>query len=47
LAGIIRHWPIPVMLERAQQFASAIVGIRGATSRDRDFYRPFADAWCD
>jgi len=47
LAGIIRQWPLPVMLDRAQQFASAIVGIRGATSRDRDFYRPFADAWCD
>jgi fructokinase len=47
LLGIIRQWPLPVTLTRAQQFASAIVGIRGATSGDRDFYRLFADAWRD
>jgi fructokinase len=47
LVGIIRQWPLPVTLTRAQQFASAIVGIRGATSGDRDFYRRFTDAWRD
>jgi fructokinase len=47
LAGMIRRWPLPVTLVRAQQFASAIVGIRGATSRDRDFYQRVTDAWRD
>jgi fructokinase len=47
LAGMIRQWPLPVTLARAQQFASAVVGIRGATSRDRGFYQRFIDTWRD
>ena len=47
LVGIIRQWPLPVTLARAQQFASAVVGIRGATSGDRGFYQRFIDAWRD
>ncbi len=47
LAGIIRQWPLSLTIERAQQFASAVVGIRGATSRDRGFYECFIDAWKD
>ena len=38
-------WPLQVALERAQAFASAIVGIRGATINDRDFYQSFIDDW--
>lgn len=45
LLGLARAWPLPLVLERAQQFASAIVGLRGATIADPEFYRPFINAW--
>lgn len=45
LLGILNEWPLPVILERAQGFASAVTGIRGATSRDHGFYQPFISAW--
>lgn len=45
ILGLIKHWPIAQTLERAQTFASAIVGQRGATVRDAGFYRPFLEAW--
>ena len=45
LLGQAHHWPLPVLLERAQQFASAIVGVRGATVNDAGFYRPFIRDW--
>jgi fructokinase len=45
LLGQAHHWPLPLLLERAQQFASAIVGVRGATVNDAAFYRPFIRAW--
>ena len=35
----------PAMLERAQSFASRIVGRRGATVGDPDFYGPFIESW--
>jgi fructokinase len=38
-------WPLEQGLERAQSFASAMVGQRGATVTDPAFYRPFVDAW--
>jgi len=47
LLGIARRWPLQVALDRAQRFASAIVGQRGATVHDRRFYRPFIDQWED
>ena len=31
--------------ERAQAFASAVVGMRGATVDDPAFYQPFLDTW--
>lgn len=43
--GQAHDWPLPLMLERAQQFASAIVGVRGATVNDAAFYRPFLLDW--
>lgn len=43
--GLMRDWPLTTALERAQAFASAIVGIRGAVSTDPGFYRPFAETW--
>jgi fructokinase len=43
--GTISGWPLQQTLERAQEFASAVVGLRGATTRDRGFYQQFRDAW--
>mgnify|MGYP001820708813 FL=1 len=45
LLGILRGWPLAQTLERAQEFASAIVGQRGATVQDMDFYNTFLDDW--
>jgi fructokinase len=45
LLGLLEGWPIATSLERAQAFASAVVGLRGATSEDRAFYARFARAW--
>jgi fructokinase len=45
LLGILRDWPLPLMLQRAQSFASAIVGVRGATVNDMAFYQPFLKSW--
>jgi len=44
LLGLTRQWPLPTILERAQALASALVGRRGATVADEDFYRAFAEA---
>ena len=43
--GLLRHWPLEVCLERAQYFASLIVGQRGATVSDIDFYEPCIREW--
>jgi len=45
LLGLLRDWPLQQLLQRAQQFASAIVGVRGATVNDAGFYRPFKEVW--
>ncbi len=45
LLGLNRGWPMRQTLERAQHFASAVVGQRGATVDDAEFYRPFIEAW--
>ncbi len=45
LVGLMRGWPLPVVLERAQAFASAVCGVRGATVEERDFYRRHSGAW--
>ena len=45
ITGLLRDWPLALSLERAQAFASAIVGQRGATTRDPDFYRFFVEEW--
>lgn len=45
LLGVMRRWPLQAILQRAQSFASAIVGVRGATVSDAAFYQPFVDAW--
>lgn len=45
LLGIIKRWPLAETLERAQAFASALVGRRGATVAQRAFYRDFIAQW--
>ncbi|MGR8978718.1 MAG: carbohydrate kinase family protein [Gammaproteobacteria bacterium] len=45
LLGLSKNWPLPSTLERAQTFASAVVGQRGATVADKAFYRPFREQW--
>ncbi len=45
LAGQLLGWPLELTMRRAQAFASGIVGIRGATSRERSFYQQFTRAW--
>jgi fructokinase len=45
ILGLISGWPLQTMLDRAQAFASAIVGRRGATVSDPAFYQTFAERW--
>jgi len=45
LLGVTRRWPLPLIMQRAQSFASTIVGMRGATVSDMAFYQPFLDRW--
>lgn len=45
LLGLLRGWPWELILDRAQQLAAAVVGLRGATSDDPEFYEPFSTAW--
>ncbi len=41
LHGLLAGWSIPATLVAAQRFASRVVGLRGATTRDRGFYEAF------
>ncbi|MEJ2592425.1 MAG: carbohydrate kinase [Candidatus Thiodiazotropha sp.] len=45
LLGLNLGWPMRQTLERAQSFASGLVGRRGATVDDPAFYASFVDAW--
>jgi len=45
MTGLLLDWPLDVSMQRAQAFANAIVGIRGAISQDKDFYRRFTRDW--
>lgn len=45
ILGLIKKWPLKLTLQRAQDFASKIVGQRGATVADKAFYRPFVEQW--
>lgn len=45
ILGLTLGWPMEQTLQRAQQFASAVVGLRGATTQQRDFYQPFIESW--
>lgn len=45
LLGLNRQWPLELTLERAQSFAGALVGRRGATVAEKAFYLAFIDEW--
>jgi fructokinase len=45
ILGRTRRWPLATTLRRAQDFAAAVVGLRGATTLDRAFYDRFCEAW--
>ena len=45
ILGLTRSWPLQQTLDRAQAFASAMVGQRGATVQDPAFYQPFIATW--
>jgi len=45
VAGRLLGWTLDLSMQRAQAFASAVVGIRGATSSDRAFYKQFTREW--
>lgn len=45
LLGLSKEWPLQTIMERAQDFASAVVGIRGAISEDKSFYESFQKQW--
>lgn len=45
MLGIIKQWPMKLTMQRAQEFALALVGQRGATVQDRRFYQRFIEAW--
>jgi fructokinase len=47
LAGIMSGWPIEATLRRAQSFASAICGVRGATVSDKAFYDRHGGRWSE
>lgn len=43
--GMLHRWSVPVTLERANAFAGALCGIRGAIPDHADFYEPFLKDW--
>jgi len=45
ILGLASDWPLDITLRRSQDFASCLVGQRGATVSDPAFYRRFVDDW--
>ncbi len=45
ILGTLLGWPAAMTLERANTFAAAICGIRGAIPDHADFYQPFTHQW--
>lgn len=45
LLGLQLDWPLPLIMNRAQDFASALLSRKGATVQDIGFYQPFIDQW--
>lgn len=45
ITGLLLKWPATQLLERANQFAAALCGIRGAIPDTTEFYAPFLSDW--
>lgn len=45
ILGMLSAWPKELILARANQFAAALCGIRGAVPDSSEFYKPFIAAW--
>ena len=45
ILGALLGWPVTATLERANAFAAAICGIRGAIPDDAKFYKKFTGEW--
>ncbi|MEE9426086.1 MAG: carbohydrate kinase [Methylococcales bacterium] len=45
LFGLLSGWDMEMSLKRATTFASAVVGIRGATPSHKNFYKPYIENW--
>lgn len=45
LFGLLSGWDMEISLKRATTFASAVVGIRGATPTHKKFYKPYIEDW--
>jgi fructokinase len=45
ITGLILDWPLDLRLQRAQNFASMIVGRQGATVHDHQFYQAMITDW--
>jgi len=45
ILGMLRGWPAGHTLSRANRFAAAVCGIRGAIPDGADFYQPFLKEW--
>ena len=45
ILGLLENWTLPKIMSRAQQFASLLVGRRGATINDPEAYRPLLEQW--
>jgi fructokinase len=45
ILGWIHGWELQTTMQRAQDFAGAVVGRRGATLKDDNFYRRFRESW--
>jgi fructokinase len=45
ILGLLSGWSVSQMLERAQQFASTVVGVQGALIEDKTIYQELIDQW--
>lgn len=45
ILGMLCGWPAGTSLQRANLFAAAVCGIRGAIPNESSFYRPFLNEW--
>ncbi len=47
IMGLVNAWPMQITLDRAQAFASRIVGQRGATVSNPGFYQQVMQSWTE